>query len=450
VADEPEYLHGITAELPASPVDLVTFTLWYLVVGVLLIAMAIAASMLKRLPLTSSMFYLAAGWALGPTGAALLSVNVIDDAVLLERVTEIAVIVSLFTAGLKLRLPLRDPRWRAAILLATLGMLVTVGGLVTVGIWMLGLPLGAAVLLGAVLAPTDPVLASDVQVEGADDSERMRFALTGEAGLNDGTAFPMVMLALGLAGAHELGSFGLRWLGIDVIWAIGAGLLTGTVCGTVIGRFVVYLRRVHREAVGLDEFLALGLIALSYGLALLIHSYGFLSVFAAGLALRRIEREHTGDEPPADVVAAAGAGEQAATDPDTATAYMAQAVLTFNEQLERIGEVAAVLLIGALLTTVAWSEIPFWFYVMLFAVVRPVAAFVGLIGTTTNLSQRAFIGWFGVRGIGSLYYLAFAITHGMAGDDARRVTDLVLAAVAVSIVVHGVSVTPLMRRYAPK
>jgi len=427
----------------------VTFTFWYLIVGALLIVMALATSVLKRLPLTSAMFYLAAGLALGPLGAGMLDVEVIRDAGILERFTELAVIVSLFTAGLKLRLPLSDARWRPAIMMASVGMVITVAGIAALGVYGLGLSVGAAVLLGAVLAPTDPVLASDVQVEDADDSEVVRFSLTGEAGLNDGTAFPFVMLALGLFGLHDLGPFGARWLGVDVAWAIGAGLLTGTLCGTLIGRLVVYLRRVHREAVGLDDFLALGLIALSYGLALLIHSYGFLSVFAAGLALRRIERQQSGGEPPHDVRAAAESGEeQAATDPDKAHAYMAQAVLAFNERLERIGEVAVVLILGAMLTTVGWSRIPLWFLPLVFLVIRPLATFASLPGSPMRTAQRTFVAWFGVRGVGSLYYLTFAIVHGAVGPEARQVADLVLAAVAVSIVVHGVSVTPLMKWYS--
>lgn len=171
----------------------VAFTIWYLTVGGLLVLMAVTGSILKRLPLTSAMFYLAAGFALGPLGGGLLAVDTLRDAALLERITEVAVIISLFTAGLKLRLPLTDARWRRAILLASIGMVVTVGSITAIGVFWIGLPVGAAVLLGAILAPTDPVLASDVQVEHARDSETVRFALTGEAGLNDGTAFPFVM-----------------------------------------------------------------------------------------------------------------------------------------------------------------------------------------------------------------------------------------------------------------
>jgi NhaP-type Na+/H+ or K+/H+ antiporter len=426
----------------------VQFTIWYLTVGGLLVLMALAGSVMKRLPLTSAMFYLAAGLALGPLGAKMLDVDMLRDAELLERVTEVAVIISLFTAGLKLRLPLTDRRWRPALALATVGMLITVGAITLIGVTWLNLSIGTAVLLGAVLAPTDPVLASDVQVEHAGDSEAVRFGLTGEAGLNDGTAFPFVMLALGFLGLHELGPGAGRWFGIDVVWATAAGLLSGTLCGTLVGRLVVYLRSVHREAVGLDEFLALGLIALSYGLALLIHSYGFLAVFAAGLALRRIEREDSGAPAPEDVQAAAGmAEEEAATHPEKAPAFMAQAVLAFNEQLERIGEVAVVLVLGAMLSTVSWGSVPFWFPVAVFLVVRPLATFVSLARSSMRGGQRGFVAWFGVRGIGSIYYLAFAIAHGAGGDEIRVVTDLVLAVIATSIVVHGVSVTPLMKAY---
>jgi NhaP-type Na+/H+ or K+/H+ antiporter len=268
-------------------------TLWFIVVGVLLIGMALASFTLQRAPLTASMFYLGAGAALGPWGAGLLRIDAVDDASMLERLTEIAVIISLFTAGLKLRLPASDQRWRAPILLAALAMVLTIGGVAAFAMAALALPIGAAVLLGALLAPTDPVLASDVQVSHEYDAEPVRFSLTGEAGLNDGAAFPFVMLGLGLMGTHAIGAYGWRWLAVDLVWAVSAGLAIGTLCGAGIGKLVIYLRRGHREAVGLDEFLALGLIALSYGIALLFHAYGFLAVFAAGLSVRRIERQHS-------------------------------------------------------------------------------------------------------------------------------------------------------------
>ena len=328
------------------------FTTWFIVAGALLIGMALAGSALKRVPLSASMFYLATGAALGPWGVGLMHIDAVVDASMLERLTEIAVIISLFTAGLKLRLPAFDGRWQAPILLAALAMVLTVAGIAAVAVMALGLSVGAAVLLGALLAPTDPVLASDVQVSHEHDAEPVRFSLTGEAGLNDGAAFPFVMLGLGLMGAHDIGAYGWRWLAVDLVWAVAAGLGVGTLCGAGIGKLVIYLRRVHREAVGLDEFLALGLIALSYGIALLIHAYGFLAVFAAGLSVRRIERQESDVEAPADVEHASASSEEQATDPGTAPAYMARAVLGFNEQLERLGEVAVVLVVGAALSDI--------------------------------------------------------------------------------------------------
>lgn len=425
-------------------------TVWFVITGALLIGMALAGTVLKRLPLTASMFYLTAGALLGPWGAGLLHVNALGDASVLERVTEIAVIISLFTAGLKLRLPASDRRWRTAILLATVAMVLTIGGVAAFAVAAVGLPLGAAVLLGAVLAPTDPVLASDVQVEHAHDAEPVRLSLTGEAGLNDGTAFPFVLLGLGLLDTHELGAYGWRWLMIDLAWAVVAGLGVGTLCGAGIGKLVLYLRRVHREAVGLDEFLALGLIALSYGIALLLNGYGFLAVFAAGLSVRRIERQHSDLVPPADVSEAGRSTEEQATDPGTAPAYMARAVLSFNEQLERLGELAVVLIVGAMLADIqAWGPgIVLAF--SLFVVIRPLATLLTLFRAPLSRPQRAFIAWFGVRGVGSIYYLAYALSHGVSAPAARMLADVTLVVVAASIVLHGVSVTPLMHRYSAR
>ena len=263
-------------------------------------------------PVDTALLYLVAGAALGPAGGGLLVIDLLHHAVLVERVAEIALLVSLFTAGLKLRLPLSDPQWQLPVRLACGSMALTVGALTLIGVVGLGLPLGAAVLLGAILAPTDPVLASDVQVAHAWDQDRVRFSLTGEAGLNDGTAFPFVLLGLGLLGLHDLGAGGWRWILLDVGWAVGGGLGVGALLGTAVGSLVLYLRSQHKEAVGSDDFLALGLIALAYGVALFMYASGFLAVFAAGLALRRIERQGAGEQPPAAVIAAGRADEIAA------------------------------------------------------------------------------------------------------------------------------------------
>jgi NhaP-type Na+/H+ or K+/H+ antiporter len=379
----------------------------------------------------------------------LIHLSAVRDAELLERITEIAVIISLFSAGLKLRAPLTDGIWRPALRLASISMCLTVALVTLVGTVALGLPLGAAVLLGAVLAPTDPVLASDVQVEDAQDRDRLRFSLTGEAGFNDGTAFPFVMLGLGLLGLHDLGEWGWRWVMVDVVWAITGGLGIGALLGMLVGRLVIYLRREHRESVGTDDFLALGLIAFSYGAALIAHTYGFLAVFAAGLALRATERTLSDDKTPPEISPDEAMGE-VATDAEKAPAVMAQAVQMFNEQLERIGEVGVVVLVGGMLTLRGVPGEAWWFVPLLFFVIRPVAVSLGLIGARVGRLQRNLIAWFGIRGIGSLYYLTYAVEHGLPAELAQRLSEFTLTVMAVSIVAHGVSVTPLMNLYSKK
>ena len=425
------------------------FNIWFVIAGTLFVVMALAGTLVKRLPLTTSFLYLAAGVALGPSWLGLINLSPVRDAELLERITEIAVLISLFTAGLKLRSPLRDTIWHPAFRLAFVSMTLTVAMVALVGYFVLGLPPGAAILLGAVLAPTDPVLASDVQVEHAEDRDRLRFSLTGEAGLNDGTAFPFVMLGLGLLGLHDIGEAGWRWLAVDVFWSTLGGLGIGALLGMLVGQMVIYLRREHKESLDTDDFLALGLIALSYGAALMLHTYGFLAVFAAGLALRAIERRHSGDKVPEEVrnLGAESASEELATDAEKAPAVMAQGILNFNEQLEHIGEVGVVVLVGGMLLL---SGLPFealWFVPLLFLVIRPIAVIVGLQGARIGRPQRNLIAWLGIRGIGSLYYLTYAIAHGLPDDLAQRLSGLTLTVIAVSIVVHGISVTPLMSLY---
>jgi NhaP-type Na+/H+ or K+/H+ antiporter len=442
----------------------VEFALWSAIIGLLLVLVALSDSWLARLPLSAAMLYGLVGMAVSPLWLDLAALRPMSSAGLLEHLAEIVVLLSLFTSGLKMSLGLRDGRWRPPLRLAVLSMGVTVGAVAAVGVWWLGLPLGAAVLLGAILAPTDPVLASQVQLSDADDRDRLRFALTGEAGLNDGTAFPFVMLGLGLLGLHEIGTDGWRWLAVDVVWATAAGLAIGAALGTGIGHVVLYMRRHHHEGLGLDNFLALGLIALAYGCALLAHGYGFLAVFAAGFALRRVEQREThaaaGTSRLEDGVAAPNAAALAATihpdaerrrrvavDPQHAPAFMAHAVLSFNEQLERVGEVVGVIVIGMLLWAVEWERARWDFVVLLLLFIRPLSTAIGLAGSQTSRTQRVLIGWFGIRGIGSLYYLMYAIGQGIDPIVAETLIALTLSVVVVSMTLHGTSVTPLMALY---
>lgn len=430
-----------------------SFETWFLALGGLLIVVALIGTRVRHLPFTTTLIYLLVGVAIGPVGLELVRLDPVADAALLHRVSEIAVLISLFTAGLKFRVRVRDPLWRIPLRLASMGMVLTVGLVAAVGVLVLDLPLGAAVLLGGILAPTDPVLASDVQLAHPGDRHRLRFSLTGEAGLNDGTAFPFVMLGLGLLGAESWAGVDLaRWLAVDLVWAVAAGLAIGFLFGSAVGHVVLHLRREHKEAFGLDDFLALGLIGVAYGAAHLVHAYGFLAVFAAGLALRRVERKASPpDAEPTELAAAAaasaGQSEEIATDPEKAPAYMAQAVLGFNEQLERLFEVAVVLLVGILLSGVGLDSRALLVTGLLFFLLRPLAASLALAGSDLHGRERRLVAWFGIRGIGSLYYLAYAIEEGLPEELARPIAVVTLIAIAASILLHGISVTPLLRRF---
>jgi sodium/hydrogen antiporter len=426
-----------------------TATFWFLIIGALLIFMALASSLVKRLPLSMAVLYLFIGVALGPVGADLVRVDPVRQAALLEPILELGVLISLFSAGLKLRVPVSSLRWKLPIRLAVGAMLLSIVLLALAGVALLGLSPGAAVLLAAILAPTDPVLASDVHVESPGDEHQVRFGLTGEAGMNDGIAFPFVMLGLGMMGLHGLGPYGVRWLALDVVWGIAAGVGVGWLLGTAVARLVLYLRRALKEAVGMDEFLGLGLLAFSYGVAVLVHGYGFLAVFAAGVALRRVERKLSGGRAPEELVVAAQpqAEHESATDPRDAPAYLAWAVLSFNERLERVVEFGLVLLVGAMLLASPLSWRAAVLALLLFAVIRPLSVRIALAGTGVPVTHRNLMGWFGIRGIGSVYYVMFAVGHGLPAGEAQVLTGLILAVVAASIVVHGVSATPLMQLY---
>lgn len=423
---------------------------WSLFLGVLLIVMVLAGTTLARLFLSSAMVYLGVGYLLGPGVLGVITLDPTRHAEVLERVAEVALLISLFSVGLKMgSVPLLDRRWMLPLRLASVSMVITVGLITVVGVWGLGWSLGASILLGGILAPTDPVLASGVQTERGRDPERLRFSLAGEGGLNDGTAFPFVMLGLGLLGLHELGDGGWRWWLVDLAWATAGGLAIGAVMGALVGKLIVHLRTYHQQAVGLDEFVSLGLVAAAYGAAQICVASGFLAVFAAGLALQRVrEQPHAARTSPVAAPNSHGqADENQASPVHHAGAAMTHAVHTFNEQLEKLAELGIVLLVGAMLPYVTPSVASWGFIAVLFVVLRFLAVSAGTAGEPMSLHQRAMVSWVGIRGIGSVFYLMFAIRHGVTGWMAQQLITVTLVTVAASIVVHGISVGPLMRWY---
>ncbi|SFU51864.1 cation:proton antiporter [Pseudoduganella namucuonensis] len=430
---------------------------WFILIGCLMLARGLAATTLSRLPVTSAIVYLGVGLFLGPAVLGVFSVDPLKQAKLLEVMTELAVLISLFSAGVKMPVPFSLKRWAPSIRLAWLSMALSVGIMAAFGWLVLGLPVGAAILLGAILAPTDPVLATDVQVRHAGDKDQLRFGLTCEAGMNDGSAFPLVMLGLGLLGLHELGEFGWRWVLVDVLWATSSAVLIGIAGGALLARLGWALRGKDPRHEVLDDLVGLGLIAVVYGLSASLHSWGFLAVFFAGVALRQTELKLAGmpkDKhglreaiPPSG--GGASAGTARAEDGSEIPLTVSGESLIFKEHLERLSELTLVLLLGAAVNTHSWDWRGWGTALFLFVVARPLSVMLGLAGSAARGRVRGITAWFGVRGIGSVYYLMYAVNHGLPPALARDLIDITLVVIMLSIVVHGTSVKPLFDRFWP-
>ncbi|MFM0204554.1 cation:proton antiporter [Paraburkholderia fungorum] len=428
-------------------------TLWFLIVGAVLVFMGVAATTLRRLPLSAAMFYLAIGYALGPPGLDLLRLDIVAEAHLLRIITEVALLVSLFAIGLRLRLGVFEKLWTVPLRLGFLAMLATIPLLTLFGVYVLHLGWGPSLVLAAILAPTDPVLAHDVQVHNPGDHDLLRFALSGEGGVNDGIALPFAMLGLAICAAPaapvgEVLTFGLAG---SIVWGMAGAIAIGSLLGWATTHAVAWLRTHHAQALGLEGFFALGLIELSFGAAQLAHTYGFLAVFAAGVAMRRVEHRASGGVSARQAIGTVDSEDVDATaaHPGKAHAYMTESVMGFTIELERIAEVAVMAMVGNVLATLqvplfTWQTVALT--VALFVVVRPVSVELSLLGSSATSTQRRLMSWFGIRGIGSFYYLAYALEHGKASDITPLV-PLTLAVVAASVVIHGVSATPLMNWY---
>jgi NhaP-type Na+/H+ or K+/H+ antiporter len=439
-----------------------SFLAWMALASGVLLFMALASSHLRDLPISTSALYLSLGVALGPAGADVVALDLREATIYLERITEVAVIVALFVGGLKLRLPFRDPAWRATLWLAGPVMVLTIAGVALISHFAFGLSPAAALLLGAVLAPTDPVLASAVSVNDADDHDRMRYGLSGEAGLNDGTAFPFVVLGLAWAAHGGPGSWLVEWALTRVVWAVPAGLVLGYGLGWAVGLLAIRLRTRQRDATAPSDLLALALIGIAYVAADAIGAWGFLSVFAAGLGLRSAEvrvvaRDPHPDaelepdadpleHPPAEALVAARVEPKALGQPAVAAGVLVSETLSFGDTIDRLVEVGMIVAVGIAIAT-HWDARAIPLAAALFVVVRPIATRACLAFTPTTRPQRWLMGWFGIRGIGSLYYLGYTLRHGAGGSAADDVTNLVVSVIALSVIVHGVTSTPLLARY---
>jgi sodium/hydrogen antiporter len=402
------------------------YALAQLFVGLVVFVAVIALSQQHKRAFSPAMVYLVLGAAAAGLVRALGIdwLDPIEDARLIERLAEFAVIVALFGAGLKLDRPLRWHEWASTARLILIVMPLTIGAVAAFGTAAMGLSLGAAVILGAVLAPTDPVLASDVQVgpPGEEQKEREpQFALTSEAGLNDGFAFPFVFLGAFIA-AEDGTEWLPEWLAADIAYAITVGIGLGAAAGYLTAAGARWLRDRGLLLAQFDGWLSLAAVLAVYGATELVGAYGFLAAFAGGLAFRRHELEH---ESHGRVHAGA-------------------------ETVEKIAELTLVLLLGSLVTWggLATPGLAGWLLVpLLLVAIRPLAALAAFDRSPVPLRERAFIGWFGIRGIGSLYYAATTIDGRLLAEtEALRVFWSVVVLAGVSILAHGLTATSLSRR----
>jgi sodium/hydrogen antiporter len=386
------------------------YEVFLVVLGGAVVASSVLPRALEDLPFSLPTLQVAAGIVLYLVVPELPPPDPFAKETITERMSELVVIVSLTGAGLRIDRRIGWRAWMPTWRLLLLAMPLTIGAMALLGWWVLGLGAASALLLGAVLAPTDPVLAADVQVGGphSDDESEVKVALTAEAGLNDAAAFPFVYAAIAMVGG---GAWFGGWLLDDVVIKIGAGLVVGYLCGRALGWLVFRAPRDAHLTRTTEGLVAVGATLVVYGLAELAHGYGFLAVFVAALVLRDHERDHEYHE----------------------------VLHEATETVERLGSALLLLLVGGAIAEgglgpLGWREA--LVSVALVFVVRPVLGWVSLLGTGLHRMQRLVIAGFGIRGMGSVYYLAYAGTDADF-PEIHRLWAVLLMTIVLSVIVHG-------------
>lgn len=409
--------------------DPFSITAALLVAGAVLLTLTLAARNVSRWPVSPALIYLSIGWLGGWVAGAPPPTLLVRNAPALTLMTEFIILLSLFAVGLRLTIPATWRAWRPALLLAGPGMVVTIAVATALAWWILDLAWPAALLLAAILAPTDPVLASEVQIRSDEDRDAVRMSITAEGGLNDGSALPAVMLALGLLGLHDLGVNGARWWWADMAWPIVGGTAIGAALGYVLGRALRW-QMAKGDKVARDELLYVGAVALAYGVARSMSLSAFMVAFATGATLLVGLGSHQRE--------------------DARKRSLRERLHADGERSERLLEAVVVMAIGVALAGVAVTAVHVLFGLGLIVVARPLAVYSVIRASTMHGHQRRMIAWFGIRGIGSLFYLFVALEHGADDGLASTLIGATLVCIALSIVMHGISATPLMSLYRRK
>jgi NhaP-type Na+/H+ or K+/H+ antiporter len=390
------------------------YDLFLAALGIAVLSAAALPRFLRGRPLSIPIVHLALGAAAFALIDDLPTPDPLAGDAIVERITELVVIVSLMGAGLRLDRRVGWRRWALTWRLLGIAMPLSIAATALLGWAGLGLGAASALLLGAVMAPTDPVLASDVQVqgpgEGDDEDDEVRSTLTAEAGLNDALGFPFTNLAIAVAAG---GSWFGGWVVEDVVVKLVVGLVMGLLGGRALAWVTFRSTGPHALARSADGIVALGATLAVYAVAEVAHGYGFLSVFVAALVFRDAERGHEYHE----------------------------VLHEFDDALERIGSIILLLLLGGAVVRGALEPLGLdgaLVALALVLVVRPLAGWISLLGCGPSRHQRLIVAAFGIRGMGSLYYLAYATGHAHF-DDADKLWAVVLATIVASIVLHGIT-----------
>lgn len=397
------------------------FILILTIVGLAALAMAWLPSLLEKLPLSYSIIFVAVGYLIYKLPLPLPPPNPLENEMLTVHLTEIGVIIALMGTGMKINRTFSWKNWKIPFLLVIVTMLLCISSLGLLSWWFLGLAPVSAILLGAVMAPTDPVLASDVQVgpPSTEKEDHVRFSLTAEAGMNDGMAFPFTWLAVALALAVGTGEdWFWPWLWRDVVYKLVAGFGMGYLLGRLLAYMTFVLPKKYTFPETKDGFVALSATLLIYGLTELIHGYGFIAVFVAGLTIRHRERTHE----------------------------LNLELHDFTEQMERLFLVVILLLLGGSIATGLLDALTFpgiGVALIFIFVIRPLLGFLTLIRQKITLREKLAISFFGIRGIGSFYYLSFALTQAVFPAE-KELWSIAGFIVLISVLVHGALAAPVM------
>lgn len=403
-----------------------------LVIGLLLLAVTLGSGWISRLPFSFALIYLAVGILLGPYGFELIQLRKdgVFNAEILERITEFVVIVSVFSCGLRIVRPLKFWAWNITARLIGFLMPISIFALAIVGKLFLGMDWGAAILLGAILAPTDPVLASEVQLTDTNDQDELRFGLTSEGGLNDALAFPFVYFGINALKDNNWDNWFKQWVAVSLIWEIVAGIGMGIIVAKAIVWIDKKVQKRRHSDEAMEDFVAISIILLTYSLTEIVNGYGFLAVFVAGLVA---QRSYSNPEKPLEQ-------------------------LEFLERMEKLMEIGTILLLGSILLfkpMFQYATQSLLVIFLLLLIIRPVGAWISTIGKRSSDSSRQIMrsptrwlfGWFGIRGVGSLYYLAYAYGNGLKGELGEQIGWITYTTIVASVIVHGISSTPLMNWY---